>query len=175
MRPDLLLQPCGALSHQPFHPLASAARNKWPEAETVSPARKRKASPSRCLENDWAPPPLLPPGGIQEVLRGRIRGQVGQEPPVDSIVGARAEDLGGIGPERLCAWMTWTGVTYLEPVSLQDFSLPLCEMGTELTKPIYLFNKHLLGTSICQTLVQELEQKLETSASSRSHGGYILE
>lgn len=94
------------------------------------------------------------PGGTE----GRIRGKGGEDAPLDSVVGARAEDFGGTGPGRLCAWTDLDRGTYLELMSLKG---SVCPSVKWVQNKIYLFIQNFLGTLICQTLVQALEHELE--------------
>lgn len=58
--------------HLPQQVAGSGSGQPCPEAETL---------PSRCLEADWVPPPLLPPGGIQEALTGESAGKAARMRP----------------------------------------------------------------------------------------------
>lgn len=74
--------------------------------------------------------PLLPPGGIQDALRGE---PVGSRAAVLRL-GFWGRAMGNRTGAALCAGMDLTvvGGAYLQLLSLKGFSLPVCEMGTEL-------------------------------------------
>lgn len=86
----------------------------------ASPKPEAEVLPSRPLEVDWVVLSGLPPGGIQEALRGDhtgksagMRAAVFRCRPWGEGRGLR---VAGIGPELLCAWTDLDRGTYLEPL-----------------------------------------------------------